>query len=343
MKTTTELIRWFNARCPGFVKAMKQTDHGLDSNNLNPFHLEGGIFTHSMMVLKEVDRLDFLIPRDKYLLSIVALCHDIGKPLTRFVKDNGKVTFYNHEAVSAFHSIDLYEELGLSQSEKEYIFQTIALHTDYFKIPRQELANKLIDQQLHTIIETFGKCDHAGRFHDKGEEIRYTGFIPTPESYNIAPDKGKTVTVMVGLPASGKSTYIEQNAPEGSFIISRDAIVEALGDGITYTEKWNSADQKEVDEVLQDLFKQAKNENNVFVDMTHMSTKSRRRSLAHFGKDWTKNCVVILPGLEQLTENSITRKKTTGKYVDDSVVLGMMKNFSCPNYGEGFHNIEWRF
>jgi predicted kinase len=342
MKTTTELLRWFYSNYPRLVEEMRNCDHNLSYDEPNSYHLEGDVWCHVMMILKQIQQANYLTDYDKYIYSVIALCHDLGKPEARQIRD-GKVTFYNHDAISAFKAIEVLNHLALSQEEKEVIFQTIAHHTQVFRLTRQQLFDKLLDAKLRNTIETFGVFDHDGRFHDNQEvEKSYTLCEDLVVKYS-SQNAPKTVTVMVGLPASGKSTYIEQNASEGSFIVSRDRIVEDLGDGITYSEKWYSANQKEVDEVLQEVFKQAKKENEVFVDMTHLSTKSRRRTLSHFGKEWKKKCVVVLPSLTQLTNNSEYRKNTTGKFVSDSVVLEMMSRFSSPTYSEGFDEIEWRF
>lgn len=342
IKNSTNLIRYFYKEFPDFVKQMQNCDHNLSLDTPNNYHLEGSVFTHVMMIMKQIQQASYLTDYDKYIYSVIALCHDLGKLEARQIKD-GKVTFYNHDAISAFKAIDVLNRLGLYQEEKEVIFQTIAHHTQVFRLTRQQLFDKLLDAKLRNTIETFGVFDHDGRFHDNQEvEKSYTLCEDLVVKYS-SQNAPKTVTVMVGLPASGKSTYIDQNAPEGSFIVSRDRIVEDLGDGITYSEKWDSANQKEVDEILQEVFKQAKKENEVFVDMTHLSTKSRRRTLSHFGKEWKKKCVAILPSLQQLVNNSEERKNTTGKFVSDSVVLEMMSRFSSPTYGEGFDEIEWRF
>lgn len=340
MKTPTELLRWFHLNYPHLVDEMRSCDHNSSHENLNSYHLEGDVWCHVMMILKQIEQASYLTDYDKYIYSIIALCHDLGKIEARQVRDT-KVTFYNHDAISAFKAIDVLNSLEISQLEKEIIFQTIAHHTQVFKLTSQQLWDKFYDEEVFTSVKRFGVFDHEGRFHDNAQST--VSEKPLIERYKIVSDAPKTVTIMVGLPAGGKSTYIDQNASEDSFIVSRDRIVEDLGDGTTYSEKWNSANQKEVDEVLQEVFKQAKKESEVFVDMTHLSSKSRRRTLSHFGKDWKKKCVIMLPSLSKLANNSEERKNITGKFVSDSVVLDMMSRFTAPTYGEGFDEIEWRF
>lgn len=76
------------------------------------------------------------------------------------------------------------------------------------------------------------------------------------------------------------------------------------------------------------------------VDMTHMSLKSRRRTLSHFGKDWQKNCIVLLPTLSEINRRKGLR---TEKVIDNSVLDAMISSFRPPCLGEGFDNITYKF
>ena len=67
-----ELLTFFTSKYPNLVQDMKNSDHG-NEFGLNPFHMEGDIFTHSIMVLKEAENAQDI---HKY----AAILHDIGKP-----------------------------------------------------------------------------------------------------------------------------------------------------------------------------------------------------------------------------------------------------------------------
>ena len=325
-----ELLKFFTFNYPKFVQIMKNCDHGNESG-LNPYHMEGDNWTHSVMVLKETENAHDIF---KY----AALLHDIGKPFVREVID-GKTRFFNHDPVSGFLALDIMKTLNLDSLTKQKLFQLICLHTEAFRLTKEQQAKKYLDYGLQKLVLEFGKYDSLGRISVDERVIEDTD--PLSYEANIDPNKGKKVTVLVGLPYSGKSSYIDSlDGLETIFEVSRDACVMELGNSNNYNENYNQVDQKEVDKLLIERFNLSKNHNNAVVDMTHMSTKSRRRTLSHFGKEWTKNCVVFLPPLPEIIKR---RELRLDKVIPQEVLFDMIKRFSPPMKGEGFHNIEYKF
>lgn len=357
MKTMTELISWFQLEYPELVAQMKYSNHHkteLDSfmlgeikstngtstgriDSLNPYHLESDVFTHTLLVCKQAENAP-------YEVQIAALLHDIGKPSTRSVNPkNGNVSFHNHDAVSAFMSLEILkrEELGLSKSMIIRIFNMIALHTQIYKLSIEQLA-AIGDPMLLKGLIMLGKADHAGRFHTKGEavipeyrELRwYEKEVPMK-------DPEKEAIILCGLPGSGKSTYIDNKyggTSENFSVISRDAYIESCG-GEDYNEKWKNCDQKKADRYLQDRFNDVKKfpTSTTIVDMTHMSKKSRRRSLSHFDSSYKKKCVVFLTDLPTL---NLQNSERCGKVIGKKVIERMVRSFYPPTYEE-FDEIEY--
>ncbi len=358
MKTITELISWFQLEYPKLVHRMKDASHHLtvydkiwhfygDENSsieLNPYHLESDVFTHTMMVCKQAENAP-------YEVRIAALLHDIGKPSTRAVNPkNGRVSFYNHDAVSAFMALEILkrEELGLSKEQQVLIFNMIALHTQIYKLSPEKLYD-IGDLNLITNLIELGKADHAGRFHTKGDAV-----IPSID--DIRPISGvsstrrgypeKEVVILCGLPGAGKSYYVDKNCKD-HFRVSRDEslmnlAIDSFGFGVSYEDAWKKVNQKKVDKELQSMFNRSKEADEdewskIVVDMTHMSKKSRRKSLSHFGSEYKKKCVVFLPDLPTLYKQNENRE---GKVIDKSVIERMMRSFYPPTREE-FDEIEY--
>jgi len=358
MKNMTELISWFQMEYPYLVQDMRNATHHLTTNDcldneldyseprckpqsLNPYHLEGSVFCHTMMVCKQAENAF-------YEVQIAALLHDIGKPSTRKINaKNGNVSFYNHDAVSAFMALEILNrpELELREEQKVLIFNMIALHTQIYKLSVEQLYNMGDIYLVHHLIE-LGKADHAGRFYTEGDAV-------IPDISEIKPisgvsstvrgsfDKEKEVIVLCGLPGSGKSTWVRNEMRKdenfGDYVISRDYHVENNGTTHDYNKSWQEVDHKFIDKLVQTDFKLAKECDSVIVDMTHMSKKSRRKSLSHFGSDYKKKCVVFLPDLPKLF---LQNEQRDGKVIDKSVIERMMRSFYPPTYEE-FDEIEY--
>lgn len=79
--------------------------------------------THSMLSLKNVaDR------NEDPIVRFATLIHDIGKPQTRKVKENGVVTFYNHEVVSTKLAKKIANRLRFSNKQKEKLHKLVRWH-----------------------------------------------------------------------------------------------------------------------------------------------------------------------------------------------------------------------
>ena len=333
----SEIIKWFMDSFPELVKEMQESDHNFDKDNLNPYHMEGSIWTHTCLVVNAA--------QEGHHNILAALLHDIGKPMCEErVEDKKRVRFFNHESMSAFMALDVmkkFEEDFKIKLFKKELFQAIALHTEPFKLSNEKLDERLVNQDksfLH-MLKVLNEADADGRFYFAGDSERY--WEPQAKTREITP-KPKTATVLIGLPCSGKSSYIRTLDPETSHsVISRDDILMKFP-GETYDEKWKNADQKKVDKIFQDWKKRCvESGDDLIFDLTHMSRKSRRRSIHNLPSDYKKKAIVFMPTLTEIAERSRKRSKT-GKSIGGDVYEKMVCAFYPPMYDE-FDEIEWRF
>jgi predicted kinase len=150
------------------------------------------------------------------------------------------------------------------------------------------------------------------------------------------------VIILVGHPLCGKSTWINENYKNTNVtIISRDNIIMKLHGSSDYTKAYNEVNQKEVDSLLLQDFKDcAAAHVNVIVDMTNMTSKRRKQNLSYFGNNYTKVCVVfpILDESEFIRRNDIRTIKEN-KHIPLNAIHNMIKSFQVPTKEEGFHEI----
>ena len=81
----------------------------------------GDLWAHTLLVL------DHLPPEPSFPLAFAALLHDVGKPLTRGLRD-GRTTYYNHEQVGARIADRIGLSLKLANVERERIVWLVEHH-----------------------------------------------------------------------------------------------------------------------------------------------------------------------------------------------------------------------
>ena len=139
--------------------------------------------------------------------------------------------------------------------------------------------------------------------------------------------------MLVGLPASGKSTYAEKLKEQGYHIHSSDAIREELTGDV-------NAQDKNTD-VFAVLHKRVKddlsNRISCVYDATNMSMKRRKTFLNEIKKyNCRKKCVLFIMPVEVCKERNNTRERK----VPDNVFDKMLKQFDVPMRYEGWDDIE---
>ena len=138
-----------------------------------------------------------------------------------------------------------------------------------------------------------------------------------------------TLTLLCGLPASGKSTYAQSRANENTIVLSSDKLrLELLGDECCQTNN---------ELVFNTLHKRAKeyllNGKNAIIDACNINRKDRRRTLVPFqGMDIYRECLVV-PTLPKIClKNDMARSRSVGK----EVINKFLYKFESPMCFEGF-------
>ena len=138
--------------------------------------------------------------------------------------------------------------------------------------------------------------------------------------------------MMVGLPASGKSTYAKLLAEEiDGIVVSSDGIrAEWYGD---------EAIQGDPSKIFREVELRCKNAlregQSVVMDATNMNAKKRTNFLRQMPA-CHKVCVVMAVPFDVC----ITRDKERSRSVGPEVMEKMRKNFQMPYYNEGWDHIE---
>ena len=142
--------------------------------------------------------------------------------------------------------------------------------------------------------------------------------------------------VMVGLPASGKSTRVLEMCAMDSdaYVYSTDNIVEDIAKqlGKTYDEVWADIWLTEA----------MKNKQNVIWDQTNLGAGKRKGIINRMHKaGYSVECICFLQpeSKEDIDEWNRRLRSRPGKNIPDFIIKNMVKTFVVPALDEGFDSV----
>lgn len=160
--------------------------------------------------------------------------------------------------------------------------------------------------------------------------------------------KRPTLWMLIGVPCSGKSTWIDQgNFEQGrgrdTTILSTDYFIELVAKsrnktyGEVFKETIKDADAK----MYRDLQYALDKDHNIIWDQTNISRGMRMKKLKRIPDHYEKIAVVFsTPDPEELKRRLDSRP---GKTIPDHVLKSMIENFEYPSKNEGFDYILTRY
>ncbi len=118
-----EAMKWFNAPFPGaglramhdvgFTEFFPELSHLATTPQDSRWHPEGDALTHTAFVMDVAAGLcSGLQEIDQCKIVAAALCHDLGKPETTVIHDDGSITSAGHAAAGVPHTVSLLNKFG---------------------------------------------------------------------------------------------------------------------------------------------------------------------------------------------------------------------------------------
>lgn len=222
-------------------------------------HAEGDVGTHTRMVLRELvadGAWEDLDEEARFRLFWSAVFHDSGKPKRNLLVD-GRWTSPGHSRAGAFIARENLRAVGIPFETREEIAAIIAAHQVPFHLAtRDDRDRRAIELSLllrPRELLMHARADARGRFCEDREdilmridlaEITFDDLGALEGPFPFANDESRVaffalpernpfweayenydceVTVLCGLPGSGKDTWIAQNRP-GVPVVSLDEV-----------------------------------------------------------------------------------------------------------------------
>lgn len=161
--------------------------------------------------------------------------------------------------------------------------------------------------------------------------MKLSNILEQPEAY-----------VLVGLPGSGKSTWVREKNRDGKYVlISSDDHLEmyAKSRGKTYSDVFDEY-VKQATAMMRTDFKEAiEDGKSIIWDQTNMTSKKRKGILQQIPKNYRKIAVVFQLDPAELMRRLDKRAQDEGKHIPNHILSSMAKSFEMPSKAEGFNEI----
>jgi predicted kinase len=229
------------------------------------FHGEGDVWVHTRMVCEALsadEQWTRLSAAERRLLLTAGLLHDAGKPEVTYTDENGRIRSPDHSRRGEVLTRRLLWQLEEPFAFREQVAALVRQHMQ----PRYLPEHKDPRHRIFAISYT-ARCDHLallaradtrGRIAPDYEQslrqirkfvelCREYACLTAPREFpsdharflyfrrviddpaaDVPPPRGGKVTIMSGLPGSGKDSWIDRHAA-GRPVISLDAIRHEIG------------------------------------------------------------------------------------------------------------------
>lgn len=349
-----EIVAWANDQPWCRAMADCQQDQG--------WHAEGDVWTHTKMVCAQLPQLaewPALTPHEQTVLIFTALFHDSAKPLTSQVDPaTGRVTSPKHAIKGEHLARSVLRDLECGLVVREEIARMVRFHgRPAFLLERSNPSNEVVSLSWsvsNKLLYLFALADTRGRNtaemgrpeenlhlwkmeaeeHDCYEKpyqfgndhARFLFFRQKQANLHYVPheDYRCTVTMMSGLPGSGKDHWLATNQDDLP-VISLDDMREELGVEAT-------GNQGQVAQLARERCRELLRASTSFAfNATNLLRQTRQRWIDLFA-DYNARIkmVYVEPALSVILDQNRRRRKP----VPEGVIVALANKLEPPTWAE---------
>ena len=146
------------------------------------------------------------------------------------------------------------------------------------------------------------------------------------------------IIMMVGIPGSGKTTFCKEHLKDWKYV-SRDEIRFSL---LQNDDDYFAKEEEVFKQFIHTINKHIENRDNVVIDATHISKKSRKKVLSRLVMPplfplVDVYCVYIKTSFGTVLKRN--RLRSGREFVPEDVICSMSQAFEMPELNEGFDKI----
>jgi predicted kinase len=258
ISTPADILTWAEEQPWSRAMASCPQDQG--------WHSEGDVWTHTKMVCAQLPLLDEwanLTPHEQIVLFFTTLFHDSAKPLTSQVDaTTGRITSPKHASKGEHLARAVLRDIGCDLATREEIARLVRFHgRPAFLLEKPEPGNEVVSLSWfvsNRLLYLFALADTRGRktaemgrpeenvhlwrlvaeengcfdrpYPFANDHARFLFYRQERPSLHYVPHEHHrcTVTMLSGLPGSGKDTWIAAQMPDLP-VVSLDELRGELG------------------------------------------------------------------------------------------------------------------
>ena len=317
------------------------------------------------MVCRQLPLLDewnSLKSREQTILIFTALFHDAGKPLTsRLDPETGRITSPKHAPKGEHLARNALRELGCDLPTREHIARLVRYHSrPAFLMTREEPIHEVVRLSClvsNQLLYLFALADTRGRDTDSmsrpEENIEYWKLMSQEagcytEGYPFASDLARftffrqrepnlyyvphddlscTVTMMCGVPGSGKDTFLTRHRRDEP-IVALDQIRREMG--VEPTENQGEVVQNAREQCREFL----RSKTSFAFNATNILRQTRQRWIDLFADYHARiELVYVEPPIERL----FVQNRRRDQVVPEKVVRDLLRKVEPPTLLEAHH------
>jgi predicted kinase len=151
-----------------------------------------------------------------------------------------------------------------------------------------------------------------------------------------------TLYMLIGVPGSGKSTWLNRQSLNTAQVLSTDDYIQARATELnsTYSEVFDQFIKPATAQLELDLESALAAEKVIYWDQTNTTVKSRAAKLRKIPSDYRKVAVYFATPEALVFQRLEARGTATGKWIPSSVVRSMIQTLEQPTLSEGFDEIR---
>ena len=336
-------------KCKEFV-ALKNT------KQCKRYHKEGNALNHTLLVAKEMhkiisNQLVHMDDRDKRILMISALCHDLGKATTTYLNPEDNDWHCKNHGLAGER---ITRNLIFNEPDywmREEICWLVRHHMDFHhilskpeekqieEIERLSKGNSTIEKLLWlNVADTLGSISKENTKESINERIKkITSMAISHNSFNFpnfVTEKKELykMYVLIGVPGCGKDTYINKFLRNHESISRDDIREEMIYNKIEGRKLYlNQTQESIVTDIVNSKIKSCcENKKTFVINQTNMKKKYRnqlKETAQKYGNPKIVYVYIEAPSIEECK-----KRRGNGKW--DSIIDRMWSEFEFPDRSE---------